>query len=214
MLGDFADLIGDEKAIVDNLLYPAGLLTGGEKPVLYAKGNHDNRGEKANDIAKILHCDSFFYRTVIGNFRFTVFDSGEDKTDSFAEYGYADFDGYRKKQLVSADFLDYPDGLTDVAIVHNPLYAPDEETRTNFADFLRDKNVKICLSGHTHKFTLDYDVYKNGIPSLVCGGTSERNGKKNDDLVYSVLRFSENAVSVKAFSAADGELRSVNVSLK
>lgn len=37
MLGDFADLIGDEKAIVDNLLYLAGLLTGGEKPVLYAK---------------------------------------------------------------------------------------------------------------------------------------------------------------------------------
>lgn len=190
------------------------MLTGGEKPVLYAKGNHDNRGEKANDIAKILHCDSFFYRTVIGNFRFTVFDSGEDKTDSFAEYGYADFDGYRKKQLVSADSLDYPDGLTDVVIVHNPLYAPDEETRANFTDFLRDKNVKICLSGRTHKFTLDYDVYKNGIPSLVCGGISERNGKKNDDLVYSVLRFSENAVSVKAFSAADGELRSVNVSLK
>lgn len=126
----------------------------------------------------------------------------------------ADFDCYRKKQLVSADSLDYPDGLTDVVIVHNPLYAPDEETRANFADFLRDKNVKICLSGHTHKFTLDYDVYRNGIPSLVCGGISERNVKKKGDLVYSVLRFSENAVSVKAFSAADGELRSENVSLK
>ncbi len=93
---DFLFLAGDvpnDGGSLENL-YPiyeiAGQITGGHKPVVYAKGNHDLRGvyaEKMEEYCPSVHGRSYFTWQV-GDIWGISLDCGEDKPDTHPEYAH------------------------------------------------------------------------------------------------------------------------------
>lgn len=204
MLGDFADMISDEQTIIDSLLYPSGLLSKGSAPVLYVKGNHDNRGEKANELARIFRTEKFYYQTTLGNRKITVLDSGESNYDDFSEYGYADFDGYREKQL------DYFESIVDPAennliIVHNAKFAKDKEQSERFGRFVQGMNTSLVLAGHTHELAYTENYYSPDIDCFVCGGVTPEGAIKKTGYVYSTIKFDGNNAVIKSFTVKSND---------
>ena len=90
------------KSFTRGVLGLAGKLSGGETPVLYARGNHETRGKWAAQLRHYLPTDTgeLYFTARYGPVHFTLLDSGEDKRDGHHEYyGMAAFAGYRAKQL-------------------------------------------------------------------------------------------------------------------
>ena len=204
MLGDFADMISDERTIIDNLLYPSGLISKGSAPVIYAKGNHDNRGEKANELARIFRTEQFYYQTTLGSKIVTVFDSGESNYDSFEEYGYADFEKYREKQLEY--FESVLDSTADnMIIVHNPVFAKSESQKERFSECVTNANAKLVLSGHTHELEYAEKFYKQSVDCFVCGGVTPLNAFKKTGFVYSTIRFDGSGAAINSYTIKNDE---------
>lgn len=179
MLGDFCDYISDDQAIADYLLWPCNRVSKGEIPVLFAKGNHDNRGESASRLQDLLGFESFYYQTYFGDYRFTIIDSGECNPDNFAEFGVvANFEKYREKQLEYLESLDKETGKYDILVVHNPAFGTSKEEVERYNNVLDDFGVDIQLSGHTHKYAFSEEGYKGekdfdnitSVPVLVSAG--------------------------------------------
>lgn len=212
MLGDFADMISDEKTIVDCLLYPSAKFSEGKVPVIYAKGNHDNRGERANDLSRIFRTEKFYYVTELGGYRFAVLDSGESNLDGLKEYGYACFDEYRKTQLAEIDAKLTPD-KKNMVVVHDPVYAPDLQTSGKFYATIKNRDVKLVLSGHTHEFLLNERPTEAAAHSLVCGGVTPGESLVKTDFVYSLLTFENDTVNIEAFSVKKGKTFEKRISL-
>ena len=132
---DFIVLIGDLVSMVEteadaNLANDlAYAITGGEIPVIYARGNHEIKGEQAENLYKYVgsRSQSFSYWVTLSDQVFgVVLDMGEDHEDDWWEYyGTAQFDLYRAEQtrmleqlLAAGDYKSYPYRM---AICHIPI---------------------------------------------------------------------------------------------
>lgn len=138
-------------------------LTGGTKPLLFTRGNHDLRGRFAEDYAQYVpnDCGRFFYTFRLGSISGVLLDCGEDKPDDHPEYGGTicchDFRQAQTRFLESCT----PDdaAATRLVIVHSPFTtkypAPfdiEEDTYAQWAKLLRE-NVRpdAMLCGHLHR---------------------------------------------------------------
>lgn len=73
-----------------NIYVICDALTGGTKPVIFSRGNHDLRGFFAENFAEhtpVMNGNTF-YSFTLGDIAGIVLDCGEDKTDDHAEYGH------------------------------------------------------------------------------------------------------------------------------
>src|SRR5581483_6021145 len=63
-------------------------LNASSRPVLYIRGNHDDRGAFARDFPGLLAwpADKPYFASTAGPVRFVVLDCGEDKPDDHREY--------------------------------------------------------------------------------------------------------------------------------
>ena len=129
--GDIMDHSGDIKNF--DLVYQlCEAITGGTRPVVFSRGNHDTRGiyaEKIADYTPNLHGNSY-YSFRLGRIWGLVLDTGEDKPDNHAEYGNTmachefrlEEDEYIenviKEEEYKADGVEYR-----LVIVHNPFVA-------------------------------------------------------------------------------------------
>ncbi len=167
---DFVVLLGDLVSMVEteadaqyaNLL--AHKITGGEFPVIYARGNHEIKGEYGELLYKYVGSkhQSFSYHVTLGNSVYAmVLDMGEDHEDDWWEYyGTAQFESYRNQQtqLLQAELAaeNYKNYSYRMAICHIPivqiekkgLFAQDRQTWT---ELLNAMEMDISLSGHKHK---------------------------------------------------------------
>lgn len=209
MLGDFSDFVHQELDISDFLLYPAWHLSGGQVPVLYAKGNHDTHSEMGADLAYLLGYDSLYYRTTYNQYTFTVLDSGSCNVDlEEAKYGgVGRYIPYREAQL---DWLEgqTPAAGYDIAVVHVWDYASVAEGVKNeqaeqqvvrYAQCLGTLGVDFQLSGHKH----DLNFFPDGVdgvpvPVLRCGGISA--GLIGHSLTYTVLDIVDGNVNMTAYN--------------
>lgn len=137
-------------------------LTGGTKPLLFTRGNHDLRGRYAEDYAQFVPSDNgrFFYHFRLGSVSGVLLDCGEDKPDDHPEYGGTicchHFRSAQTRFLESC--VPDTDAQTRLVIVHSPFtthYNPpfdiEEETYACWAKLLRE-NVRpdAMLCGHLH----------------------------------------------------------------
>ena len=108
--GDFLIVNGDMSESVDKNSFSvahnvAAALTGGSLPVIYARGNHENRGATAEclpDFAPARNGQTY-YTFRLGGVWGIVLDCGEDKPDDHPEYGgSARFHAFR---LAETDYL-------------------------------------------------------------------------------------------------------------
>lgn len=169
--GDIPDHSGDIKNF--DLIYKlCEAVTGGERPVIFSRGNHDTRGFYAENIAEYTpteHGHSYFtFR--LGKIWGIVMDTGEDKADDHPEYGGPDAavcchafrmeeDRYLKNVIKHADEEYNADGVEyRLVIAHNPftytIGAPFNIEQPLFKSWvdLLGEHVKpdLFIAGHLH----------------------------------------------------------------
>ncbi len=195
LLGDLISMVETEKdAQTPNRL--AHAITKGEFPVIYARGNHEIKGEWAEEQYKYVGSkdQGFTYTVTLSDTVFAaVLDMGEDHEDDWWEYyGTAKFDLYRDQQtamledvLAGGEYQNYPYRM---AICHIPIPYIDEHEyfvpyRTQWTSLLNQLEMDISLSGHEHRVwyflpgtleagaTLEYSQRYAGETGKPAGGT-------------------------------------------
>ena len=166
--GDLPDHSGDIKNFT-TIHRIAAEITGGEKPVVFSRGNHDLRGIYAENIADHTPTDNgrSYYTFRLGSIWGLVLDCGEDKADDNVEYGHTICcEDFRKRQteyikeIISNADREYASAgvKTRLVVSHVPFSernrAPfdiEEETYTEWCRLLREyvkPDAMIC--GHVH----------------------------------------------------------------
>ena len=171
--GDVIDHSGDVKNF-DAIYEICSLVTAGEIPVVFSRGNHDTRGIYAEKIADYTPTrDGFSYFTFrIGHVWGIVLDCGEDKADTNVEYGgticchefRAKETEYLESVVKRAEEEYEAEGVTlRLVIAHSPFtrkfphpFNIEEDIYGRWAELLRNyikPNLMIC--GHMHRFSID-----------------------------------------------------------
>ncbi len=155
LLGDATPGVDFEEEVVTNIVEFAGEVTKGTKPVIYARGNHETRGQYAGKLLNSLGLNEFYYTTDIGPYSFLVLDSGEDKEDSHPEYG-----GMNNYGQYRADMIDWMKTVNfendKVITISHSWQICDVEKELSIAgwDEIDRIGTKLILSGHTHQCRL------------------------------------------------------------
>ena len=162
-LGDIVSMVESEKdaQLVNKIAHG---ITGGQIPVIYARGNHEIKGECSEVLYKYVGSrnQEFYYWVTLSDAVYAVvLDMGEDHEDDWWEYyGTAQFDQYRREQtrmleelLEDGTFKNYPYRM---ALCHIPIpYVEEdglfEQTRLDWTALLNEMGMDISLSGHLHK---------------------------------------------------------------
>ena len=167
------------------------VLTGGTKPLLFTRGNHELRGKYAEDYAEYIPSENgkFFYPFRLGSVSGILLDCGEDKMDDHPEYGGTICcHAFRKEQT---RFLESccPDtqAQTRIVIAHSPFtmrfgdpFDIEKDTYTYWSQLLQ-KNVRphSMLCGHMHTMKISAqgsDSDYLGHPCTVIVGSKPANG--------------------------------------
>ncbi len=163
LIGDMVDMVETEKdAQFPNKL--AHAVTKGSFPVIYARGNHEIKGEYTEVLYKYVGSknQNFYYTVTLGDSVFAaVLDMGEDHEDNWWEYyGTAKFSLYRQEQsrmleeaLAEGSYRCYPYrmAICHVPIVHIDKHGYFEASRLEWTELLNQMEMDISLSGHEHR---------------------------------------------------------------
>ncbi len=196
---DFLIINGD---IHDNSETPERLLlahrigaavTGGEIPVVYARGNHDLRGAWAERQAEFTPTANgkSYYTFRLGAVWGMVLDCGEDKKDESCEYGGVNCCSVLRKretaflqQVIANSDSEYnAPGVeyrmivshVDFSEPHNAPFDIEYDTYGKWCTLIRE-NIKPAayFYGHVHKnyITLpgsEHDIFNQGAPAVIAG---------------------------------------------
>lgn len=166
--GDVINHSGDPSKF-ENIYIICSELTGGNKPVIFSRGNHDLRGNYAEKFAEYTPNSNgnTYYTFKLGRLWGIVLDCGEDKTDDHPEYGYTvACHRFRKRQteflkkvICEKDKEYESDGVdTRLVICHNPFtrvikppFDIEQEIYSQWAELLRE-HIKpdLMICGHFH----------------------------------------------------------------
>ena len=193
---DFLVLVGDiisdvetfDDANFNNLV--AYQITGGEIPVVYARGNHDVKGRYAEELHKFVGANDskFYYTFYFDNIYGVVLDIGEDHDDDWWEYyGTSHYEEYRNDQvafleeeIAKGDFNHYEYHL---AICHIPVVFVNyrhnhEEIKAQMTMLLNQMDIDMFLCGHQHELM----IFE---PGLITPNTSLVYNPNYKDATYS-----------------------------
>ena len=167
--GDMADSSFDKSAFV-NFYEVAAALTHGEKPVVYVRGNHEDRGAAAEILPDFMPVrgGKTYYTFRLGAVWGIALDCGEDKDDSHAEYGGSTrFHEYRLAEteyiesVIENAAAEYEAaGVAHrIAIVHIPFmfrqgdpFDIEADIYTKWSALLEKIGVEAVISAHEHRF--------------------------------------------------------------
>lgn len=169
--GDILNHSGDPSKFL-NVYEICSRILGGERPVVFSRGNHDLRGEYAEKFADYTpNRNGYTYYTFrLGCLWGIVLDCGEDKDDAHAEYGHTvACRQFRRKEtayidsvIASADREYAAPGVRHrIAVCHVPFTRIDKPPfdieQDTYGSWVKKLNEHIkpslLICGHTH--TLD-----------------------------------------------------------
>lgn len=161
--GDMVSQFQDEPTIFNGFMQKSIDMFAAEKPMYYARGNHETRGEYSTSFQKYFSPKepALYYVFRQGPVCFIVLDTGEDKPDSDIEYsGITDYDGYRSEQVEWMKQLykneDFQQAKFKVVIAHMPptpakdIWHGPKDVLDKFVPILNELKVDVMLSGHLH----------------------------------------------------------------
>ncbi|MBX2952550.1 MAG: metallophosphoesterase family protein [Leadbetterella sp.] len=159
--GDMVDNLLSEQQMFDGFMDTAIKRFASEKPMYYARGNHETRGPFAIEYPVYFPTPTgrLYYEFSRGNTGFIVLDCGEDKPDSDIEYsGIVDMDHYRTEQAEwlkkAVEDPKFKNAAYKIVICHMPPFGGwhgEEEIMSKFVPILNKAGVQIMLSGHFHR---------------------------------------------------------------
>lgn len=159
------DIISDVETYADaNFVNKVAFeLTHGEKPVVYARGNHEVKGAYADQLYKFVGSvnQKFYYHFYLDGIYGLVLDLGEDHDEGWWEYyGSDDFTAYRNEQIEflkqeaeSRNFENYDYRLV---VCHIPLTYINTrhnhvDCKTAMIEELNKMDIDMLLVGHQHE---------------------------------------------------------------
>lgn len=167
-------------------------ITQGSHPVVFARGNHELKCDKANELYKYVGSlnENFYYTVTMDDTFMVVLDLGEDHADDWWEYyDTAQYDSYRDEQtLFLQDLIDSGIGTDTninyrIAVCHIPVTFVDiyeaynADYKEAWTNLLNQMNIDMMVSGHYHSlWPLLTDL------------------EANEDLIYDDAYSSDNAV--------------------
>ncbi len=170
--GDVINHSGDPEKF-DVVYEICSRLTGGTKPVVFSRGNHDMRGNFAERFAEYTpNANGKTYYTVrLGSLWMILLDCGEDKTDDHAEYGYTVCchafrlrqTAFLKQVIADGEYAD-ESIRTRLLICHNPFTRQDVPPFNIEAPIYREWGVLLkdhirpdaMICGHVHELGVHY----------------------------------------------------------
>ncbi len=213
--GDMVSQFKDKETVFDGFMNESIELFAKEKPMYYARGNHETRGEFATSFQNYFSPkEPFLYYTFRqGPVCFIFLDTGEDKPDSDIEYsGITDYDGYRTDQVEWMKTLstneDFKQAKFKVVIAHMPpLSAPNiwhgqKDVLEKFVPILNELGVDLMLSAHLHRFVYEEANAKTKFPILVNSNNGVVSVKvNNNQMDVEVIDIDGKVVNKKTYSA-------------
>lgn len=172
--GDTFDFCHKEQDF-DYLYYLASELTGGEIPIIFTKGNHDNRGYLAERLADYTPVQNgySYYSFRLGNIWGLALDCGECCADQYSEYGntvcHHDFRMNETafiERIIENHSQEYeaPGVKYRLIVSHSPIthirqapYNIETELYSRWTELINE-NIRphFMLSGHLHILEVSY----------------------------------------------------------
>lgn len=214
LMGDASPGLDFEEEAVINTVEFAGEITGGAKPVIYARGNHETRGAYAGKLADSLGLDEFYYTADMGNYSFVVLDSGEDKDDSHPEYGgMTDYNTYRAEMV---EWLKTTETENDkvIALSHSwQISSVEEELSQTAWNELDRLGATLVISGHNHHCRLlgETEAEKAMLAAHPDITGYFDGGNQGDTYIASKLTLSPEEIHIEAYSNTGEKVLEHNV---
>ena len=165
---DFIVILGDSVGMVeyeDDVQYSnliAHGVTGGEIPVVYARGNHEIKGDYAEELYKYVGSknESFYYWFTLSDVFGITLDLGEDHDDGWWEYYGTDrFTLYHDEQTAFLEQLvatkPYENYNYTLVACHIPIQFVNsrkdhEQVKADWTALLNEIQPDIAVYGHQH----------------------------------------------------------------
>jgi hypothetical protein len=162
LLGDLVSMVETEAdcQIANELAFG---ITGGQIPVIYARGNHEIKGEYGELLYKYVGSKNqeFYYYVTLGSEVFAVVaDIGEDHDDAWWEYyGTARFQQYRDVQTAYYEELldsgiwkeyDYRMAISHIPFSYVGSKGYFEADCNRWTEIFNEMGMDMGLSGHKH----------------------------------------------------------------
>ena len=161
ILGDSVGMVEYEKDVqFTNLL--AHDVTGGQIPVVYARGNHEVKGAYAEELYMYVGSknESFYYWFTLSDVFGITLDLGEDHDTGWWEYyGTDQFDLYRQEQTRFLEQLvetkPYEDYRYTLVACHIPIQFVNsrkdhEDVKAEWTELLNQIQPDLAVYGHQH----------------------------------------------------------------
>lgn len=159
-LGDAFHWLDSEDQLFAKWLDPVNKGLAGERPLVFARGNHEWRGPFARSLFDYAPTAEgrYYVARDLGPLHLLVLDSGEDKPDDTNVYSRLNrSEPYLAEQLrwlgdhrrtdprmASAPFR--------VVLMHQPEWGAMPEGKTRWIEAANASGVDLVLAGHTHRF--------------------------------------------------------------
>lgn len=185
--GDIVNWVQGGDQLREKFLDPVAKALAGTTPLLYVRGNHENRGPYARSLGKYLYAQDghYYYTRDAGPLHLVVVDTGEDKPDATNVYaGLDDMRDYKRAERAwfAKVLADEPRTRTapfTVVLAHQPDWGwsygsgkPTAMAGAN-ADWMKLANnadVDLMIAGHVHRFEfIKPGEQGNDFPILVVG---------------------------------------------
>lgn len=187
--GDMFNSLKDgESQIVDHLLNPIADLFATQTPFIFARGNHEARGEYARQLPGYINGQEhkFYYSFQLGPMYVIMLDSGEDKEDDNPAYGgIIQFDDYRMEQKAwlekEVQKKEFREAKHKVVFVHiPPFYTANKmahgtvSCRNHWVPILNKAKIGLMICGHTHVYGIHPAVKDlHDFPIVIGGGPQD-----------------------------------------
>lgn len=176
--GDGVHYSVNENQVKDKFLDPMAMGLQGDMPLVYARGNHEYRGEFARSLGDYLHEQSgrYFYTRDQGPVHLVVVDTGEDKPDATNVYaGLNNLREYRQDELSWFKKVLVSEPRTrsapfTVVLGHDPEWGWSDGDNALWMRAANEAKVDLFIAGHLHRLEL-FPVGKmgNDFPILALG---------------------------------------------
>lgn len=175
--GDMLTTTENEEGIFNGWLDACVDMFAKNTPIIFVRGNHENRGQYADNIYKYFptHTGEFYYTFDAAGISFLALDCGEDKPDTDIEYhGIIESDKYREQE---AAWLKNEIGNLRygkrIAFLHIPAghstWHGDIHLHEIITPLLNEAGVSLMFSGHTHQYGLHNAGELADFPILING---------------------------------------------
>ncbi|MCH4147992.1 MAG: metallophosphoesterase [Prevotella sp.] len=214
--GDMLSLFDKEAKFFDGFMDTAVKTFAIEKPLYYVRGNHETRGEMADQFHNyVCPREPHLYFTLQeGPVFFICLDTGEDKPDNDWEYaGITDYDNYRSEQALWLQQVisskEYKQAKFHIVLGHIPPFDNTEtvwhgtqEVKDKFVPILNKADIDLMICGHTHEFGFTDSLAGCKFPIVINSNNGVLTGTVNGNNLNIKVQEADGKVSMeKTFTA-------------